>query len=232
MKNTTINERHSVCDILLAYILEFSCECECPWVRYGRLHVDRGELLKLLAAMTTLSKNIRENVAYTMQHAALRLASHDVQFVDKDLSSIEKKRCILQKFDTNMNIFTRNWKIDSPIPDYLCTSSLHELSVEDLHHLRELIHGGWTYEITARRGHRTSNSLNVWITPTHRGWGTSLLPSNLIFQLKIITLNFFLKNILILCKRKIKVCRKRFRYDIIKFCESHQIRGLCNCSKL
>ena len=67
----------------------------------------------------------------------------------------------LNEFDMNIEVFTRDWKIDSPIPEYLCTSSLHELSVRDLHRLQELIRRGWQKEIAARKGDGTSKSPGV-----------------------------------------------------------------------
>ena len=81
---------------------------------------------------------------------------------------MEKMSYTLNEFDMNMEVFTRVWKIDSSIPEYLCTSSLYELSVGDLHRLRKLIHRGWPLEIAARRGDGTSKSRGVWVTPTHQ----------------------------------------------------------------
>ena len=168
MDVTKFNEQHVVRDALLAYGPEFCCICECPWVRYERRHVDRGALLKLLATLMTVSTKTREDATYTVQIPALRLVSHDVQLMKGNLSPMEEMSYTFDGFDVNMEIFTRNWKIDSPIPEYLCTSSLHELSVGDLHRLWELINGGWPQEIAARRGNETSKSLGVWVTPTHR----------------------------------------------------------------
>ena len=67
-----------------------------------------------------------------------------------------------------MELFTRDWKIDPPIPEYLCSSSLHQLSVADLHRLYEFLQKGWTQEIVVRKGDGTSKSSCVWVTPTHR----------------------------------------------------------------
>ena len=116
----------------------------------------------------SVSTKTRENATYTVQLAALRLASYDVELMKGKLSPMEMMSYTLNGFDMNMKVFTRYWKIDSPIPEYLCTSSLHELSVEDLHRLREFIHGGWQEEIAARRGDGTSKSPGVWVTLTHR----------------------------------------------------------------
>ena len=130
--------------------------------------MDRGALLKLFATLTTVSTKTRENATYTVQLATLRLASHDVQLMKGNLSLMENISYTFNEFDMNMKVFTRDWKIDLLIPEYLCTSSLHELSVGDLHCLRKLIHGGWPQEIAARRGDITSKSPGMWVTPTHR----------------------------------------------------------------
>ena len=90
-----------------------------------------------------------------------------------ELISNEKMSYTLNEFDMNMKVFIRDWKIDSPIPGYLCTSLLHELSVGDLHRLQELIHGSWPQEIAARRRDGTPKSSGAWMTLTHRSWGNS-----------------------------------------------------------
>ena len=130
--------------------------------------MDRDALLKLLTTLIIVSTKTRENATYTVQLAALRLASHDVELIERKLSSMEKMSYTLNEFDMTIEVFTRDWKIDSPIPEYLCTSSLHELSVRNLHRLRELIRRGWQEDIAARKGDGTSKSPGVWVTPTYR----------------------------------------------------------------
>jgi hypothetical protein len=51
--------------------------------------VDRGALLKLLSTLIIVSKKTREVAAYTVQLAALRLASHDVQLMKNNLFPVE-----------------------------------------------------------------------------------------------------------------------------------------------
>ena len=168
MDMTKFNGQHIVCDVLLAYVLKICCICECFWVCYERRHVDRSALLKLLASLTIVSTKTRKNATYTVQLATLRLASHDVQLMKGNLCPMETMSYTLNEFDMYMEVFTRNWKINLSIPEYLCRSLLHELSVRNLHRLRELIHGGWPQEIATRRGDITSKSPGVWVTPTHR----------------------------------------------------------------
>lgn len=84
------------------------------------------------------------------------------------LSPAEEMSHALHGFDMNMEVFSKDWKLEIPIPEYLSSSSLHELSVDELYRLRGLIHGGWAEEITARRGDGQSEFPNVWVTPAHR----------------------------------------------------------------
>ena len=142
MDMTKLNGQNIVYVTLLAYVLELYCIFGCPWVRYERRHVDRGALLKLLTTLMSVLTKTRDIATYTVQLAALWLASHDMELMEGKLSPMKKMSYALNGFDMNMEDFTRDWKIDSPIPEYLCTSSLHELRVEDLHRLRELIRGG------------------------------------------------------------------------------------------
>jgi hypothetical protein len=78
MEMPQMDKTHIILDALLEYVLEFCCLSECPWVRYERYHVDRGALLKLLSTLVIVSKKTREDATYTVQLAALWLASHDV----------------------------------------------------------------------------------------------------------------------------------------------------------
>ena len=167
MDMTKFNGQHIVCDALLAYVLEFCCICECPWVCYERRHVDRDALLKLLATLMIVSTKTRENATYTVQLAMLWLVSDDVHLMKGNLSAIEKMSYTFNEFDMNMGLH-QGLEDRLTIPKYLCTSSLHELNVGDLHRLRELIHGGWPQEIAARRVDGTSKSPGVWVTPTHQ----------------------------------------------------------------
>lgn len=163
-----MNKTHIVLDALLEYVLEFCCLSGCPWVRYERCHVDWGALLKLLSTLASVSTKTQEDVAYTVQLAALRLASHDVQLMKGSLSPVEAMSHALNEFDINMDVFSKDWNVDSPIPEHLCRSSLHELSVGELRHLRNLIYGGWNEEIVAHRGVGESQSPRMWLTPAHR----------------------------------------------------------------
>jgi hypothetical protein len=126
-----MDKTHIVLDALLEYVLEFCCLSGCLWVRYERYHVNRGALLKLLSTLVIVSTKTREDAAYTVQLAALRLASHDVQLMKKSLSPVEAMSHALNEFDINMDVFSKDWNVDSPIPQYLCRISLHELSVEN-----------------------------------------------------------------------------------------------------
>jgi hypothetical protein len=123
--------------------------------------VDRGALLKLLSTLVTVSTKTREDAAYTVQLAAFRLESHDMQLMKKSLSPVEAKSHALNEFDINIDVFSKDWNMDSPILQYLCRSSLHELSVRELRHLRNLIYGGWNEEIVVHRGVGESQSLRM-----------------------------------------------------------------------
>jgi hypothetical protein len=163
MKMPQMNKSHIILDALLEYVLEFCCLSGCLWVRYERYHVDRGALLKLLSTLVTVSKKTREDAAYTVQLAALRLTSHDVQLMKNNLSPVEAMSHALNEFNINMDVFSKDWNVDSPTPQHLCKSSLHELSVRELQHLRNLIYGGWNEEIVAHRGVGESQSLRIWL---------------------------------------------------------------------
>lgn len=167
MEVTSLNGQNIVSDALLGHVLEFCCISGCPWVRYERRHVDRGDLLKVLTTLMRVSKKTRENATDTVQIAALRLAGHDVALME-GLSPAEKMSYALEGFDKNIEVFSKDWKLENPIPEHLRSSSLQELSVDDLYCLRGLIHGGWVEKITARRGDGQSKSPNVWVTPAHR----------------------------------------------------------------
>jgi hypothetical protein len=73
-----------------------------------RYHVDRGALLKLLSTLVTISTKTRENAVYTVQLAALRLASHNVQLMKKSLSPVEAMSHALNEFDINMDVFSKD----------------------------------------------------------------------------------------------------------------------------
>jgi hypothetical protein len=125
--------------------------------------VDRGALLKLLSTLVTVSKKTRENAACTVQLAALRLSSHNVQLMKNNLSPVEAMSFALNEFDINMDVSSKDWNVVSPIPQHLYRSSLHELSVRELQHLRNMIYGGWHEEIVAHRGIGESQSLRTWL---------------------------------------------------------------------
>ena len=165
MEMTSLNGHNIASDALLGHVLEFCCLSGCPWVRYARRHVDRGEMLKVLTTLMKVSKTTRENATDTVQIAALRLVCHDLQLMAGKLSPAEKMSHALNGFDVNMEVFSKAWKLEIPILEYLRRSSLQELSVDELCHIRSLIHGGWAHEITATRGDGQSESPNVWVTP-------------------------------------------------------------------
>ena len=145
------NKIHIIFDAFLEYVLEYCCESECPWVRYERSHVDRGELLKLLSTMLSVSKKTRENAARTVQLVVLRLASQNVHLMKNSSSPVEATSFVLTDFDINMNVFNKDWNVDSPIPQHLYRRSLHELSARDLQHLRNLFYGDWYAEIVVHQ---------------------------------------------------------------------------------
>ena len=163
-----MNGQNIICDALLAHVLECCCLSGCLWVNYERRHVDRGALLKLLATLMSVSTTTRENATYTVQLASLRLISHDVERMGEKLSPVQRMSYALEGFDRNMEVFSKDWEVDTPIPEHLCTSALHELSGEELCRLRDLICGVWSREIIARRGDEQCQSPHVWLTPRHR----------------------------------------------------------------
>lgn len=81
MEMPKLNGQNIVFDASLAHVLEFCSYFGCPWDHYERRHVDRGALLKLLSTLVSVSTNTQENATYTVQLAALRLASHDVELM-------------------------------------------------------------------------------------------------------------------------------------------------------
>ena len=162
------HESHVVLDALFEYVLEYCCLYGCPWVRYERCHVDRGELLQLLSKMVSVSTKTHEDAAYSVQLAALWLASHDVQLMKGSLSPAQAMSHVLEEFDINMDIFSKDWNVETPIPEHLCRSRLHELSAGELRHLRNMLYGGWNEEIVAQRGVGESQSPRRWLTPAHR----------------------------------------------------------------
>ena len=105
LKMTKLNGQNIVCDVLLAYVLEFCCISGCPWVRYERRHVDRDALLKLLTTLMSISTKTWENATYTVHLVALWLASHDVELMEGKLSPMEKMSYTLNEFDMNMQVF-------------------------------------------------------------------------------------------------------------------------------
>ena len=168
MEMPNFNGQTIISEALLAHVLEFCCLAGCPWVNYELRQKDRGALLKLLATLVSVSAYTRESAMYTMQLAALRLASHDVERVGGEFSPSQKMSYVLEGFDNNMELFSKDWELESPIPKHLRTSSLHELSAEELCRLRDLLCGGWNREIAARGGDGQSESPRVWLTPQHR----------------------------------------------------------------
>jgi len=88
-----------------------------------------------------------------------------------DISSNEKMSYVLHKFDMIIEVFTKDWKLDSPLVEYLQTSSFYELHIGELHHLRVVLCGGWTEEITMCRRDELFKSTTIWVTVAHRTWG-------------------------------------------------------------
>ena len=78
--------------------------------------MDRGALLKLLTTLMNVSTKTRENATYTLQLATLRLASHDVELMEGKLSPMKNMSYTLNGFDMTIEVVTRDWKIDPPIP--------------------------------------------------------------------------------------------------------------------
>ena len=155
-------------DALLSYVLDHCCDTGIPWVRFERRGVDRAAMLKLLAALVRTTKTSWHNAARTVQIAALRLAWLDVEQVMTFASPSEKMSYACQRFDLNMEVFHKSWKLDSPIPEHLRTSTLHSLHVSELHRLRGILTFGWREEITSGFGSELFNSAAVWVTPAHR----------------------------------------------------------------
>ena len=90
MEWTNCNGEPIVDDALLAYIFEFCSKFACPWVRFERRLMDHGALLKLLPTVGSVSKKTQDNFAHMVQHAALRLASYDMERIAGMISSCEK----------------------------------------------------------------------------------------------------------------------------------------------
>jgi hypothetical protein len=197
MEMPQMNKTHIFFDALLEYVFEILLSIRVSWVRYERYHVDRGALLKLLSILVIVSKKTRENTAYTVQLAALRLASHDMQLMKNNLSPVEAMSFPLNEFDINMDVFSKDWNLNFPIPQHLCRSSLHELSIRELQHLLNLIYEGWHEEIVEHRGVGESQSLRTWLhqhtevkvnDPTPRFFGNLRLLVNICMH--IINLEF------------------------------------------
>ena len=118
---------------LLQFFLEFCCESLCPWLRFERRHVNRIAMLRGLANVARASKFSLLNADFSLQFAALRLASADVCAVD--VSTVAKEELLLKAFDCNMAVFTKSWRLEVLVPEKFRMLTLRELGVADLQQL-------------------------------------------------------------------------------------------------
>lgn len=159
---------------ILGHVLQVCCVPSSPWDAFEGAHVDRVGMLKVLAAIATVSRKTRQDFAFTLHHAALRLASYDVELIPGTLSARRKRKFVLCEFEKNMEFFSKSWKLEYPVPEHFCTSPLHELTAEELHRLRGVILAGWQEEANVVRGDGKSHSTGVWVTPAARTLGNIL----------------------------------------------------------
>ena len=96
-------------DPLLDFVLENSVLSTSRWIRYERRNVDRNVFLRLLAILACVSKSTRLCAGFTVQLAALRLASHDVEFGSERCVGVPKALAVLKLFDVNVDIFSKSW---------------------------------------------------------------------------------------------------------------------------
>jgi len=153
---------------LLDFIMEFCCESQLEWVRFDRLHVDRSALLGLLPALAAVSKVTRMCAGLTVQYAALRLATYDLEVAAVDLSARRKANILLRSFDENMDVFMKSWKVAVEVPKELRMAALDELPAAELHRLRGFLCGTWQHKIQVEHGDDQVASPSVWVTPACR----------------------------------------------------------------
>lgn len=153
---------------LLDFVLDFSCESENEWTRFERRRVDRSALVALLPALAAVSKVTWMCTGLSVQYAALRLASFDLEAAALNLSARRKAKFVLEAFDRNVEIFSSSWKVDGDIPTQLRLSALGEVAAADLHQLRAILRSGFSHKIDVRAGDGQAASPKIWVTPKFR----------------------------------------------------------------
>lgn len=128
---------------LLEFVLDFSRESQCGWLRFERRHVNRRALICLLPRLACVSRVTRLCAGSAPQYAALRLAALDVKIAGVECSSSRKAKYTLQAYDKNVELFSKSWEVNIEVPEHLRTSPLDVLSVEELYELRLILQSGW-----------------------------------------------------------------------------------------
>lgn len=121
-------------DALLQFLLEYSCESSCGWIRFERRHVRKTSLLQGLAKVACVSKRTNLNAGFTLQLATLCLASYDVAALN--VKPEEKANLVLDAFETNVVVFGKSWRLDNRVPQRLLMVPPNELGTAELQQLR------------------------------------------------------------------------------------------------
>ena len=128
--------------------------------------MNRIAMLQGLANVARASKFSLLNADFSLQFAALRLASADVRAVDVTIAA--KEELLLKAFDNNMAVFTKSWRLEVLVPEKFRMLTLRELGVADLQQLRNTLVTRWQVEIEIRKGDGQADLPNVCVTPACR----------------------------------------------------------------
>ena len=128
--------------------------------------MNRIAMLQGLANVARASKFSLLNADFSLQFAALRLASADVRAVD--VSTATKEELLLKAFDRNMAVFTKSWRLEVLVPEKFRMLTLRKLGVVDLQQLRNTLVTRWQVEIEVRKGDGQADLPNVYVTPACR----------------------------------------------------------------
>jgi hypothetical protein len=152
---------------LLDYVLENCALPECAWARFDRHMTDRMSLLRFLPVLAGVSSYTRASAGLTVQLAALRLASFNVDTGPLLRPGRQKARAVLRQFDRNVSLLRKSWQLPRNLPLKLRNSALDDLSASELHELQRILLG-FSMEITVRPGDGQAASPNIWVTPASR----------------------------------------------------------------
>lgn len=127
----------------------------------------RAAALKILLHYALATKRSGDFFFSTPEYAALRLAAANM---DDTLvrRPAHRQRALLACYDSDLALFSKSWVLQMPMDDRLRTSSLGDLSLQELMGLRTCLKAGWAEEFHVSTVGASTNDPAIWVTPHRR----------------------------------------------------------------